>query len=439
MALRIWSSLALASLLATAACHDGGAGPAEELPKVSVPRGAELAPFAITIVPAYTTKAGFLPRPARLDGHVYLHVDPAGLVTGALSLSSGGRASLVAVTGRVDDDTIVLDANEVFAAAGERFQWDDLRLQLLDGDGNGTIDGAGGSAGGAVSESSTEFVEDSPYTASIVALRDTLASSTAIFDGKIRLPFGSVTIDFAEPVRADQVTAALRVLAGGRPVAGRFAADPVAGLVTRTQFQPADFLPFDQAISLDVGALTDPSGNAITAAASELRVVGDTSPITENLGFESSLHGWTMVGHAQSTGSFGGVAPVEGQSQAVIDAVGTLAGYLDVPADARALHVSLTRLSQLGEIAEDYNATIQLHRANGDKIISFDARDATEKLLPCTACAPMFGFQLGPISRDLDLMAVRGERVWITIEATAFFFIGVPPLSVVVDDLRIVK
>jgi hypothetical protein len=64
-----------------------------------------------------------------------------------------------------------------------------------------------------------------------------------------------------------------------------------------------------------------------------------------------------------------------------------------VPDDASALHVSLARLSQLGEIAEDYNATITLHRANGDKITSFDGHDATEKLLPCTTCGPMFGFQ----------------------------------------------
>ncbi|MEO7731746.1 MAG: hypothetical protein ABIY55_12290 [Kofleriaceae bacterium] len=437
MALRIWSFVALTSLLATAACHDGGGDPADSSPVVAVPRGAELPPFAIKIAPVYTTAAGFLPRPTELDGHVYLRVDPAGLVTGALSLTSGGQAFLAEVTGRVDDETIVLDTNDVFAAASARLQWSELRLHLFDGDGDGVIDDASGDLSGALSESNSEFFEVSPYTAALTAAKDTTASSATIFDGKTRLPFGLVTIDFGEPVRAEQV-ALLHVLADGRPVAGSFDAAPVAGLITSMRFHPEDFLPFDQAISLDLGGLTDPSGNAITAAASTLRVIADPSPATGNLGFEDGLHGWTVVGHAQSTGSFGGIAPVEGSSQAVIDAVGTLAGYLDVPADASALHFSLARLSQLDELADNYTATIALHRANGDTITRFDARDATEKPTPCTACAPTYGFQLGPLTGDLDLTQARGERVWLTIDATSFFFIGVPALSVIVDDLRIV-
>jgi len=442
MALRTWFLVGFPSLLAIAACHDDGAPgstqPDGSVSVVTIPRDAVLPPLAITVTPAYAAPAGFLLRPTRFDGHLYLRVDPDGAVTGALSIGSSERAFLAAVSGQVDGDSIVLAAGNVDAAPSERLQWDELRLSLRDQDGDHAIDGAAGDARGSFTATSSEFVETSPYAASIAATSDALATSIEIAERSPRLPFGAVTIHFAEPVRAAQVTAALRVLAGGQPVAGSFDATPVDGLITSTRFQPADFLPFDQAISLDVGGLTDPSGNALTAAASALRVVGDPSAATGNLGFENGLRGWVVVGHADSVGSFGGIAPAAGTSQAVIDAVGTLAGYLDVPADADALHVSLARLSQLSEVAPDYTATIALHRASGETITSFDARAATEQVVPCTACGPTYGFQLGPLTRDLDLTAVRGERIWLTIDARSFFFIGMPALAIVLDDLRLV-
>jgi hypothetical protein len=434
MALRSWFLIGLPSFLAIAACNgDGGS-----LAVVTVPRGAALPPIAITLTPTYDGPAGFLPRPARFDGHIYLRVDQEGIVTGALSVDSTGEAFLAPVDGRIDGDSIVLTASAVDSAASEQLQWDVIRVSLLDQDGDGAIDGAVGDARGTFRTASTELSESSPYAASISATKDTTGTAVDFAELDPRLPFGVVPIAFAEPVRADQVTASLRVLAGGRPVAGTFDATPVDGLITRARFQPADFLPFDQAISLDVGALTDPAGNAITAAASALHVVPDPSAATNNLGFEHGLTGWSVVGHAASVGSFGGLAPVEGSSQAVVDAVGTLAGYIDVPSDAETLHVSIARLSYLPEVESDYTAAIALHRANGETIASFDARDATEKVVPCAACGPAYGFQLGPLTRDLDLTSMRGERVWLTVEARAFFFIGVPALAVVVDDLRVV-
>jgi hypothetical protein len=427
--------LVLSSMLAIAACSDDhrDAQPGSSSPAIAIPRGAALPAMAITVTPTYKMQDGF---PTQFDGHVYLRVDPVGAVTGALSVGSFGQSVLASVTGHVDGATIVLDAGVIYAAPGQQLQWDELRLTVLDQDGDRVIDGATGEARGTFT-SGGEYLQDSSYTAAIAPTNDAAATSAKIFDHSPRLPFGVAVIDFSAPVTADQVTA-LRVLAGGAPVAGSFDAAPVAGLITRASFQPADFLPFDQPISLDVTALADPSGNPILATASALRVVPDPSSITTNLGFEDGLVGWSVVGHAENVGSFGGLAPVEGSSQAKIDAVGALAGYLDVPDDAAALHLSLARLSQLAELANDYTASVTLHRANGDTIASFDARQAPEQVVPCTTCGADFGFQLGPLTRDLDLTAVRGERVWLTVDATSFFFIGMPALAVVVDDLRIV-
>lgn len=435
MALRSTVWLLLPSLLVIAACNDGGgAQPNGSRVVATIPRDAALPAMAITVTPTYKMSDSF---PQQFDGHIYLRVDPAGAVTGALSVGSFGRSVLASVSGHIDGNTIVLDASDISPEQGERLQWDELRLSLLDQDGDRVIDGATGNARGTFSYG-LENHQESAYTAAILPTKDTPETSAQIFDRSPRLPFGVMVIDFAAPVSADQVTASLRVLAGGAPVAGSFDVAPVAGLITSARFHPGNFLPFDQAISLDLGALTDPFGNPVTAAASSLRVVPDPSTITTNLGFENGLTGWRVVGHAERVGSFGGLAPVEGSSQAKIDAVGALAGYLDVPDDAAALHISLARLSQLSELAGDYTASITLHRANGDTIASFDDRQATEKILPCTTCGADFGFQLGPLTRDLDLTAVRGERVWVTVNATSFFFIGMPALAVVVDDLRIV-
>ncbi len=434
MLCRPWLVMLFTFLLVTAGCD----GPPESaLAVVAVPRGAVLPAMAITLTPAYEQPSVFLPRTERFEGHAYLRVDEDGAVAGTLSVDLAGRSFLTPVTGHVERDAIVLDS-EVVTAGTERLQWDTLRLALLDGNGDHEIDGAAGEARGTWSASSGEHAGSSLYAAAIAATRDTSATEARIAERDRRLPFGVVTIDFAEPVRRDQAMTALRVLAGGAPVAGTFEGAPVDGLITGTRFLPSDFLPFDQVISLDVGELTDPSGNPITAAASSLRVVADPSPATVNLGFENGLSGWTVIGPAESTGSVGGIAPAEGSGQAVVDADGTLAGYLDVPGDAARLQLSIARLSQLQEVAGDYTAVVTLHRANGDTVAGFDAREAADAVVRCAACGPPYSFQLGPLSRDIDLAPVRGERVWITVEARTFSFIGMPALAVLVDDLRVV-
>jgi len=432
------SAIALATILFVGACGDARDAAPDDEPAVSVPLGAALPPLAMVLTPTYEPRPGLNP-PERVDGHLYLRVDQDGAVAGALSAGVSTFAFLTPVTGHVDGEVITLAAGQVDYAAGRSIQWDELELRLLDRDGDREADGASGDARGTWHEVQGDVVYSTHYTTSIAASRDT-ASSTADFvkDGSLR-PFDGVDIELAEPVRRDRLEASLRVLAGGVAVAGTFEDTPVDGLITRTRFQPADFLPFDQPLTLDVAQLRDPSGNAITAGPSRLHVEADLGAATGNLGFERALTRWIVFGgEADEAGSFAGIDPAEGSHQAVIHSFGSLAAYIDVPADASTLHVSIARVSLLEEVAPDYTAVVALHRAGGETIVGFDAQDLDDgAVVACTTCGSEFRYQLGPVTRDIDLAALRGERVWLTLEARAFYFIGVPALAVLVDDLRI--
>ncbi|MBC7976889.1 MAG: hypothetical protein H7138_18085, partial [Myxococcales bacterium] len=376
--------------------------------------------------------------PARVAGHAYLRVDAAGVVEGAVSSGAAGRAFLRPVTGRIEGDEIVLEAAEVTRSREESLQWNELRLALLDQDGDGAVDGAIGDAAGKWQVLSGDVVSSADYTATITATLDTATAAASLEETGTLLPFDPVTIHFAEPVRRDQAEATVRVLGGGVAVAGSFTGSSVEGMITRLRFQPSEFLPFDQPFSIDTGALRDPSGNAITGGSTSLRVVPDPTVLTDNLGFEDGLRGWVVRGQAEAVTNFGGVAPAEGQRQALIRAVGALAAYVDLPADAAALHFSLVRMSQFEETAGDHAAMIVLHRAGGEAIVGFADQDVRDAIVPCTTCGSEFRFQLGPLTRNIDLSPFQGERVWLTIEARSFFFIGMPALAVLVDDLQVI-
>ena len=405
-----------------------------------MPRGVDLPPLALVFTPTYGDRNAI--PPSSFAGHAYLHVAQDGAVSGSLSAGAEGHSFLAAVTGRVEDRELVLDAGSMFYVPQAELSWDELHLFLLDQDGDGEIDGATGDAAGEWGEIDGDVVLGATYTATIAANRDEKATSATLGETGARLPFGALEIQLGEPVRRAELDAKLRVLANGVPIAGTFDEDravtlppsQVDDLVTRVRFQPTDFLPFDQAISLDPGGLRDPSGNAITAAASSLRVIPDPGPATANLGFENGLSGWTAFDAVFVIGEHLGISPAEGDQQAAISQNGTLAGYLDLPADATALHVAVTMLADLERVSFDYPAVAAVHGPGGELIGGFDASDAVGNVVACTACGRGFGFQFGPVTRDLDVTSLRGVRVWMTFEARAFLFTQ----TLYVDDVRVV-
>ena len=64
---------------------------------------------------------------------------------------------------------------------------------------------------------------------------------------------------------------------------------------------------------------------------------------------------------------------------------------------------------------------------------AFDAFDHMADNAECNDCGE-FGYLLGPVDASVDLSTAAGERVFISLEANALFFIGVERHTLLVDN-----
>ena len=397
-----------------------------------------LPPLAYTLTLTYGTPSSIVPRPTTIAGHLYLQVDD-GVVTGTISTRDTDTVSLAEISGRVEGTVLVIEDATVAVTPGGTLGLGELRITVLDDDGDGAADSASGVASGSWQRALGDIFDQSTHNSTMTAGLDSTATGASLFVSRTvltLLPFEAVNVRFQEPLREADVRANLRVLAGGTAVTGEIALAATGGLVTGATFQPDAFLPFGAEVTLDLAALQDPSGNALTAPDARVPVVADPGLLSDNTGFEAGLDGWIALGQASAQGEFQGFAPVAGAAQAVVREGGTLAGVLDVAADATALELSVAVLSELGQVDADRTAVIALRKPGGALIEIFDVADVKDQFQDCGTCTD-YGQSVGPLRRTIDLTPHRGQRVFLTVDVRSSFFIGVNFFAALVDDIEI--
>jgi hypothetical protein len=404
----------------------------------AAPGGTSLPPLAYTLALTYGTPPFIISRPATIAGHLYLDVD-GGLVTGTISTRDTDTVSLASVSGRVEGADIVLEDVTVAVTPGGSLGLDELHITLRDADDDGEVDGAAGEAAGSWQRVLGDVVDQTTHTSIMAAGLDARATSASLFVARTvlaLLPFEGVNVRFQEPLREADVRDNLRILADGTAVAGELTVAATGGLVTGATFQPDAFLGFGAEVTLDLAALQDPSGNALTASDARVPVVADPGPLAGNTGFESGLTGWIALGQADTQGAFQGLAPAAGAAQAVVREGGTLAAALDVAAGATELELSVAVLSEIGQVDADRTTVIALRKPGGALIEIFDVADVADQFQSCGTCTE-YGQSVGPLRRTIDLTPHRGQRVFLTVDVRSSFFIGVNFFAALVDDIQV--
>jgi hypothetical protein len=339
----------------------------------------------------------------------------------------------------VSGTEIVIEDGSVTVTPGGLLELDELRISLRDNDGDGAADAAEGQASGRWLRALGDVVDQTTYTSALTAGLDTTATSASLFmphSTPTLLPFDIVGIRFQEPLREADVRDNLRILAGGTAVAGELSAATTGGLITDAAFVPDAFLPFGAEVTIDLGDLEDPSGNALTASNDRVLVVADPGVLTDNTDFESELDGWIALGQASAEGTFQGFAPAEGAAQAVVREGGTLAAVLDVPADATELELSVAVLSEIGEVDADRTTVIALRGPGAARFEIFDVDDVAGEFRPCDPCTD-YGQSVGPLRPTFNLTAFRGQRLFLTVDVRSSGFFGASFFAALVDDIQL--
>lgn len=443
---RALRALLFLGLCAAPACGDDSPASPDAAPHdaarggIEIPRGASLPPLAYSLALTYMEPPFLLERPETITGHLYLDVAADGAVSGTIATRDTGNVSLAAIGGRVEGAEIVFQDTAVAVVPGGSLGLAELRLSLLDDDGDGAADSAAGEAAGSWTRGLGDVFDQTPYSATLTAGLDatSTAASLSVSRGTMTLlPFDAVNITFEEPLREADVRDHLRILANGAAVTGELTLAATGGLVTGATFQPDAFLAFGASVTLDHAGLEDPSGNALNAPGAGLSVVTDPGVLTDNAGFESALAGWIALGQASVEGAFQGIAPAEGAAQAVVREGGTLAAVLDVGAEATELELSVAVLAEGSEVDPDRTAVIALRKPGGERIEIFDVADVADQLQDCTACTDSYSKFVGPLRRTIDLTPHRGQRVFLTVDVRSSFFFGVNFFAALVDDIQV--
>jgi hypothetical protein len=409
---------------------------------IEIPRGASLPPLSYTLALTYGSPSySSIPRPETITGHLYLDVDTDGQVTGAISAVDTGPVGLAMISGQVEGAEIVILDADVNPEVNSSLELEQLRISLLDADGDGVADGAEGQANGFWYRGIGDIADYTTHTSVLTAGLDTTATTASLFvprEDLTLLPYDAVQVRFGEPLREADVRDELRILANGTAITGALILQIASGLVTGATFQPDPFLAFGAELTIDLGDLEDPSGNALAASDARASVIADPGLLTGNAGFESDLAGWIVLGQASAEGELEGFAPAEGAAQAVVREGSTLAAALDVPGDATELDLSVALLTQGQSSKVDANgrAVIALRRADGERLEIFNAGDVTDQLQSCTTCAEYSHF-VGPLRRTFDLTPLRGQRVFLIVEVEAISWFEPNGFAVLIDDIQI--
>jgi hypothetical protein len=159
-----------------------------------IPLGTSLPPLEYTLTLTYGEEPWLVDRPETVSGHLYLDVDAEGLVSGTISTLELGTVNLAAIRGRVQGTEMVLVDGSVGIGQRGTLRLDELRIVVLDGDGDGAADGAAGEASGSWFGVMGDIVDESPHTAVLAAGLDTTATTASL-----SVPFRRPTILPYEP------------------------------------------------------------------------------------------------------------------------------------------------------------------------------------------------------------------------------------------------
>jgi hypothetical protein len=422
--------LSLCLGLASACSAEPPAGP------IAIPLGESLPALEYTITVTYTDPPpSDIDRPEAFSGHLYLEIDDDGRVTGMMSARGDYDAGLDTFEAHVEGTEIVLD-NNTLIEPGEELTVRDLSISLFDHDGDGTADAAEGEAYGSWIIWISDFALRYEFNSVLTAGRDTTAKTARMSwlgSREQLLPYSSIYLAFDEPLLEAEVRDNLRILANGTAIPGELMLYGEGEMITRGFFQPDAFLAFGAEVTIDHGDLKDPSGNAVSAAEVRAPVMADPGVFTGNAGFESGLNGWLAVGEVGTRRTFEGYSPEEGAAQALVRVRSMLVTYLDVPAEATALELSITVFS------EDFGgpARIFLYLPGGEEIELFSAGDLSEQVQPCPPTCLEFETVLGPLRPTLDLTPYRGQRVFVSIEVQPTGLHGEDDGAALIDDVQI--
>lgn len=423
---------------------DDGAIPDAGAGLVEVPLGQSLPPLAYALALDYDVSLNFSPE--AIGGHLFLDVGDDGSVDGVASARVEDRVGLQTVTGEVRGSHLVLQWSDLVVPPGGLLGFEELRLWLLDDDGDGSIDGARGegtgewgSAGG-IDHSLTQH--ESVLIATLDQGETEARLNQPFRDGTVvppphrdvAFPHDELWIDFGEPLREADVVEHLRVLVGGNPLAGQIALEPVDGFVARATFQPDRFLPFGAELRLDLSELTDVAGNRLSDRSDRLEVIGNPGPLGDNLGFESGLNGWYTFRRASTQGAVDGFAPAEGAAQAVLSVGATLGAVLELPADATELELSITTLTRLNGSSRP-PVGIRLHRPGGEAI-EIDTTPLDDSFRDCETCA-FYEWQNGPVRLTASLAGIEAGPAVLEVDT----FRGWPAVEdeqvFLIDDIQV--
>lgn len=412
---------------------DGGvildAGPG----RVEVPLGQSLPPLAYVLAVDHDVALNFSPE--TISGHLFLDVGDDGSIEGVASARVDGRVGLQTITGEVRGAHVVLQLTDLVVPEGGLLGFDELRLWLLDDDGDGAIDGARGEGTGEWGASAGidySFTRQESVLISTLDQERTQATLTRPFRDSV-VPQDELRIQFGEALREADVLEHLRVSTGDDDVPGQLLLEPLNGFVVSATFQPDEFLPLGAQLRLDLGELTDVAGNRLSDRSNHLDVVGDPGPIAGNLGFESGLTGWIALGNASTQGAVDGFAPAEGAAQAVLGVAGSLGAVLELPTGATELELSITTLTR-GDGAVPPPVGILLHRPGGG-VVDVDVTPLDDAVADCETCS-LYEWQNGPVRLTLSLEGIESGPV--ALEMYSFASAAVEDDQVVlIDDIQV--
>jgi hypothetical protein len=398
-----------------------------------------------------------------------LDEDPAqrGKLTGTLAVSGevyllwrGVEIALAEAT--MEGSTLRLAPGALPDTGTLYFSWDILDIRLEDEDGDGVMEsGTGMISGAALSPGSFQDIFTAApdgYPVVARAYRKTAGAADHM------LPWEALAVTLEQPVSNDQIER-YRVLADGQEVAGELAFVGSEGLHTSFTFTPDDFLPMGATIEVDLGGVENVVGVPVVLEQDETQVMADPGALSINPGFEQALAGWYASGDAVVMASAGDLVPVEGTGMAALrtalterqHSLSRLFGYLDVPVDATALDLSLALLAP--EEALPTRVAMRLHHVRADggheeiEVYEFDHEAAVFEPCDCgeLGASPPLTRRAGPLRHEIDLSALRGQRVFLEIELHGEPWSGPrlravapippppPPIPsvVLVDDLQI--
>lgn len=391
-----------------------------------------------------------------------------GLFTGTLTMVHAGRADLVTASGVLGKDGALRLAPGVASGHGLSLTWDELRIAVLDQDGDGVYESGIGHMSGEVSAYPFFGAVDDDFAAgpdAFTALAWVEVEGAS--SGDPLLPWQPIHIELQQRVPLDQATR-YRVLAGNQELPGATRVPVIHGdVVTAVEFIPREFYPLGAEIHVEAGGMVNALGRPVTFEQAPLQVMSDPGPASANPGFEQGLQGWSAIGLARVVDAFGDLAPGEGASMALVETLDAtyrydsrLVGYVDVPADASELALSLAAFTPADMLPSAISVRLHHDRHSGG-LGAFEVYEfghEAESFEPCDCEDPDAGRprtqRAGPYQRQVSLAALRGGRVFLEVHVEGREWYGlvrrvaravqplIPPLppvpaAVLVDDVQI--